>query len=55
MPESFYAKPSLHVEIYDIMTSTGWADAGTDVYFLLERFRNIAGPVHCQRSVKTSQ
>src|SRR5215468_8939118 len=45
MPESFYAKPSLHVEIYDIMTSTGWAEAGTDVCFLLERFRNITGPV----------
>ena len=30
MPESFYAKPSLNVEIYDIMTSTGWAEAGTD-------------------------
>ena len=45
MPESFYAKPSLHVEIYDIMTNTGWAEAGTDVCFLLERFRNITGPV----------
>jgi hypothetical protein len=30
MPESLYTKPSLHVEIYDIMTSTGWAEAGTD-------------------------
>ena len=45
MPESFYAKPSLHVEIYDIMTSTDWAEAGTDVCFLRERFGNIKGPI----------
>jgi len=45
MSQSFYANPGLHVEIYDIMTSTGWADSGTDVCFLRERFRNIRGPV----------
>jgi hypothetical protein len=28
MPQPVYAKPGLHVEIYDIMTSTGWAEAG---------------------------
>lgn len=43
MPHSFYTEPGLHVEIYDIMTSTDWAEAGTDVCFLLERFRNITG------------
>jgi hypothetical protein len=45
MPHSFYTEPGLHVEIYDIVTSTGWAEAGTDVCFLLERFRNITGPL----------
>lgn|SRR5215469_7877526 len=45
MPESFYAKPSLHVEIYDILTGADWTEAGGDVYFLRERFRNITGPV----------
>src|ERR1700731_3447146 len=45
MPESFYAKPGLHVEIYDIMTSTGWAEAGTDVCFLRERFGSVTGPL----------
>jgi hypothetical protein len=29
MPQSAYTKPGLHVEIYDIMTTTGWAEAGT--------------------------
>jgi len=27
------------------MTSTDWAEAGTDVCFLLEQFRNITGPI----------
>lgn len=45
MPHSFYTEPGLHVEIYDILTSTGWAEAGTDVCFLLEQFRNITGPL----------
>jgi 2-polyprenyl-3-methyl-5-hydroxy-6-metoxy-1,4-benzoquinol methylase len=44
MPQPVYAKPGLHVEIYDIMTSTGWAEARTDVCFLRERFRNVTGP-----------
>jgi SAM-dependent methyltransferase len=33
------------VEIYDTITSTGWAESGTDVGFLRERFRSINGPV----------
>jgi hypothetical protein len=45
MPQPLYANPGLHVEIYDIMTSTGWADSGTDVCFLRERFRKMTGPV----------
>jgi SAM-dependent methyltransferase len=45
MPQTLYANPGLHVEIYDIMTSSGWADSGADVCFLRERFRNIIGPV----------
>jgi SAM-dependent methyltransferase len=45
MPQPVYAKPGLHVEIYDIMTSTGWAEAGTDVCFLREQFGNISGPI----------
>jgi SAM-dependent methyltransferase len=45
MPEPVYTKPGLHVEIYDIITSTGWAEAGTDVCFLRERFRSVRGPV----------
>src|SRR5215469_18786484 len=45
MPHSFYIEPGLHVEIYDIMTSTDWAEAGTDVCFLLEQFRNTTGPI----------
>jgi ubiquinone/menaquinone biosynthesis C-methylase UbiE len=45
MPPSFYAQQSLHVEIYDTMTSTGWDEAGADVSFLCERFRNIQGPI----------
>jgi hypothetical protein len=30
MPHSFYTEPGFHVEIYDVMTSTDWAEAGTD-------------------------
>jgi ubiquinone/menaquinone biosynthesis C-methylase UbiE len=45
MPQPFYAKLGLHVEIYDIMTSTGWAEAGTDVCFLREQFGNVTGPL----------
>jgi SAM-dependent methyltransferase len=45
MPQPVYAKPGLHVEIYDIMTSTGWAEAGTDVCFLRERFGSVTGPL----------
>jgi ubiquinone/menaquinone biosynthesis C-methylase UbiE len=45
MPPSFYAQRGLHVEIYDTMTSTGWDEAGADVSFLCERFRNIQGPI----------
>jgi SAM-dependent methyltransferase len=45
MPQPVYAKPGLHVEIYDIMTSTGWAEAGMDVSFLREQFLNIRGAV----------
>ena len=45
MPHSGYTKPGLHVEIYDIMTNTGWAEASADVCFLCERFRSITGPV----------
>ena len=45
MPHSFYTEPGLHVEIYDVMTSTDWAEAGTDVCFLREQFGNISGPI----------
>jgi SAM-dependent methyltransferase len=45
MPQPVYAKPGLHVELYDIMTSTSWAEAGTDVCFLRERFASVTAPL----------
>jgi ubiquinone/menaquinone biosynthesis C-methylase UbiE len=45
MPPSSYTERGLHVEIYDTMTTTGWGEAGADVSFLRERFRNIEGPI----------
>ena len=45
MPHSFYTEPSFHIEIYEILTCTDWAEAGADACFLLERFRNITGPI----------
>ena len=41
----FYSKPSLHVEIYDAMTSAHWESASPDIRFLRECFRGIEGPI----------
>jgi len=41
----FYAGPSLHVEIYDAMTSAQWESANPDIRFLQDCFRDIDGPI----------
>jgi hypothetical protein len=39
MPLPFYAKPSLHLEIYDALTSAGWGKTSADVSFFCQEFQ----------------
>lgn len=44
MSVPFYSRPSLHVEIYDTQTETGWGPQN-DIAFYLEEARASGGPV----------
>jgi SAM-dependent methyltransferase len=45
MPPKFYSKPSLHIEIYDAMTSAHWESTSADISFLRQCFRDLGGPI----------